>query len=123
MSYENSLDGGALVHHNSELSLVDKVKSKQHIYLALMDVKESVLGKLNESFSLGGDGMLRYHGRLCVHDVDGLGYQILAEAHGSRNSIHPGLAKMYNDIRETYWWKGLKKDITELLLSVRISNK
>ena len=52
MSYENSLDGGALVHHNSELSLVDKVKSKQHIYLALMDVKESVLGKLNESFSL-----------------------------------------------------------------------
>ena len=54
MSYENSLDGGALVHHNSELSLVDKVKSKQHIYLALMDVKESVLGKLNESLSLGG---------------------------------------------------------------------
>ena len=82
MSYENSLDGGALVHHNSELSLVDKVKSKQHIYLALMDVKESVLGKLNESLSLGEDDVLRYQGRLCVPNVDGLRKWILEEAHG-----------------------------------------
>ena len=51
---ESTPDGGAIVHHNSESSLVVKVKSKQHLDLTLMELKESILGKTNESFSLGG---------------------------------------------------------------------
>ena len=51
---EDSPIGGIVVHHNSESSLVVKVKSKKHLDLSLMELKESVLGKLNESFSLGG---------------------------------------------------------------------
>ena len=61
-----------------------EVKSKQHLDLALMELKESVLGKLNESLSLGEDDVLRYQGRLCVPNVDGLRDWILEEAHGSR---------------------------------------
>ena len=49
---EDSLNDGFTVHHNSESSLVVEVKSKQHFDLALMDLKESVLGKLNKSFYL-----------------------------------------------------------------------
>ena len=48
------LDGNFMVGNNSESSLVVEVKSKQHLDLALMELKESVLVKLNESFSLGG---------------------------------------------------------------------
>ena len=51
---EDSPIGGFMVHHHSESSLVVKVKSKKHLDLSLMELKESVLGKLNESFSLGG---------------------------------------------------------------------
>ena len=51
---ESSPDEGAIVHNNSESSLVVEVKSKQNLDLALMELKESVLGKLNESFSLEG---------------------------------------------------------------------
>ena len=47
MRLESSPDGGAIVHHNSESSLVVKVKSKQHLYLALIELKESVLNKIN----------------------------------------------------------------------------
>ena len=43
-----------MVHHNSESSLVVEVKSKQLLDQSLMDLKKSVLGKLNESFSLRG---------------------------------------------------------------------
>ena len=49
--------------------------------------------------------MLRYQGRLCVPDVDGLRDQILEEAHGSRYSIHPGSTKMYHDLREIFGGK------------------
>ena len=51
---ESSPDGGAIVHHISQSSLVVEVKSKQHLYLSLMELKESLLCKLNESLSLGG---------------------------------------------------------------------
>ena len=39
--------------HNSESSLVVEVKSKQHLDPLLMDLKELVLGKVNESLSQG----------------------------------------------------------------------
>ena len=90
-----------------------EVKSKQYLYLALMDLKELVLGKLNELILLKGDGVLRYKGRLCVLDEDGLRNWILKEAHGSRYSIYLSSTKMYHDLREIYWWEGLKRDIAE----------
>ena len=55
--------------------------------------------------------MLRYQGRLCIPDVDGLKNQILEKEHGSRYTIHPGLTKMYHVLRDIYWWEGLKWDI------------
>ena len=103
--FESSPDGGAIVHHNSKSSLVVKVKCKQHHVLALMEFKESILDNMNESYSLGDDGVLRYQGRLCVPDVDGLRDRILEEAHGSRYSIHPGSTKMYHDLREIFGGK------------------
>ena len=48
----DSPNGGFMVHHNSESSLVGEVKSKQNLNQQLMELKESVLGKLNESFSI-----------------------------------------------------------------------
>ena len=64
---------------------------------------DSVLSNLNDSFSLGGDGVLRYQNRLCVPNVNDLWSSILAEAHGSRYSIHLGATKMYQDLKEVYW--------------------
>ncbi|GKE82713.1 putative reverse transcriptase domain-containing protein [Tanacetum coccineum] len=36
---------------------------------------------------------------------------IMDEAHKSKYSVHPGAAKMYYDLRDRYWWTGMKKDI------------
>ncbi|GJR15733.1 putative reverse transcriptase domain-containing protein [Tanacetum coccineum] len=35
------------------------------------------------------------------------------EAHKSKYSVHPRADKMYYDLRDRYWWPGMKKDITE----------
>ena len=56
-----------------------------------------------------------YQGRLCVPNVYGLRDWILEEAHGSLCFIHPGLTKMYHDLREIYWWEGLKRNIEEFV--------
>ncbi|GKE37492.1 putative reverse transcriptase domain-containing protein [Tanacetum coccineum] len=35
------------------------------------------------------------------------------EAHKSKYSVHPRVDKMYYDLRDRYWWSGMKKDIAE----------
>jgi IS30 family transposase len=35
----------------------------------------------------------------------------LKEAHDSYYSIHPGSTKMYQDLKQKYWWSGLKRDV------------
>ena len=62
---EDDLNDGFMVHHNSESSLMVEVTSNQHLDQPLMELKESVMGKLNESFSLGG-WCLEVSGRLYI---------------------------------------------------------
>ncbi|GJS04131.1 reverse transcriptase domain-containing protein [Tanacetum coccineum] len=35
------------------------------------------------------------------------------KAHKSKYSVHPGADKIYYDLRDMYWWPGIKKDIAE----------
>ncbi|GKA30816.1 putative reverse transcriptase domain-containing protein [Tanacetum coccineum] len=41
---------------------------------------------------------------------------IMDEAHKSNYSIHPGADKMYYDLRDRYWWPGMKKDIVMIAM-------
>ncbi|GJT86472.1 putative nucleotidyltransferase, ribonuclease H [Tanacetum coccineum] len=38
---------------------------------------------------------------------------IMDEAHKSKYYVHPGADKIYYDLRDRYWWPGMKKDIAE----------
>ena len=87
--FEDTHNGDYMVNNNPESSLVVEVNSKEHLDQILMELKELVLIKLNESFSWG-DGVHRYQGRLCVPDVDNLRGKVLEEAHVSQYSIHLG---------------------------------
>ena len=51
----------------------------------------------------------------CVPNVDELREEIMEGAHFSAYSIHPGSTKMYHDLKDTYWWNGMKRDITEFV--------
>ena len=51
----------------------------------------------------------------CVPAVGELRQHILAEAHNSRYSIHPGATKMYRNLREVYKWNGMKRDIEDFV--------
>jgi hypothetical protein len=38
---------------------------------------------------------------------------IVREAHDFAYSIHPESTKMYLDLKEKYWWYGMKKEVAE----------
>ena len=55
--------------------------------------------------------------RLCVLDVLELKKKILHEAHYAPYNVHTRATKMYHDIKATYWWNGLKKDVAKFIVS------
>ncbi|XP_017984335.1 PREDICTED: uncharacterized protein LOC108663628 [Theobroma cacao] len=66
-------------------------------------------------FTKGIDGVLRYGTKLYVPDSDGLRREILEEAHMAAYVVHLGVTKMYQDLKEVYWWERLKKDVAEFV--------
>jgi hypothetical protein len=64
-------------------------------------------------FSEDVEGVFQYKGRICVPNVIELKDKILHEEHESAYSIHPGGNKMYHDLKATYWWYGMKRDVAE----------
>ena len=96
------LDIGVIVQNGPDSSFILDVKENQDSDPILFEHKGAVHNKRVEVFSEGGDGVLRYQGRLCVPDVGELKKHILAEAHNSRYSIHQDATKMYRDLGEVY---------------------
>ncbi|KAJ8769662.1 hypothetical protein K2173_005265 [Erythroxylum novogranatense] len=61
-------------------------------------------------FSVQGDGELYYKDRLCVPVNEELKKKILFEAHNTVFTMHPVGNKMYQDLKQYYWWSGMKRD-------------
>ena len=60
-------------------------------------------------------GIARFNGRLCVPKDEELRKMILEEAHRSKFSIHLGVTKMYQDLKRTYWWISMKRDVADFV--------
>nr|XP_009786568.1 PREDICTED: uncharacterized protein LOC104234665 [Nicotiana sylvestris] len=90
-----SSEGGVIVRNRAESSLMVEIKEKQYNDPISVQLKEGIHIHKTTAFSLGiDDGTLRYQGRLCVPNEDGLQERIMAEAHISRYSMHPGSTKI-----------------------------
>ncbi|XP_070042769.1 uncharacterized protein [Nicotiana tomentosiformis] len=111
----DSGDTGITTQDTATSSLVTEVKEHQYEDLVLAHYSDTTPQKEKTPFAIIRDGVLRYRGRLCVPNVAGLRRQVIGETHYSRYSIHLGATKMYHDIKEIYWWDGMKKDIAEFV--------
>ncbi|GJS84964.1 reverse transcriptase domain-containing protein [Tanacetum coccineum] len=68
---------------------------------------------LERHFEQRDDGEIYFFDRIWIPSVGGVRKLIMDEAHTSRYSVHPGADKMYYDLRDLYWWPGMKRDIAE----------
>ena len=75
-----------------------------------MKLKKKLIARHTTEFRIH-DGVLKQGDRLCVPDVTDLRQRILQEAHYTPYNVHPGATKMYHDVKEIYWWLGMKKDV------------
>ncbi|GKD81087.1 putative reverse transcriptase domain-containing protein, partial [Tanacetum coccineum] len=73
---------------------------------------ESLRG-LDAQFERRGDGGIYFVNRIWIPSIGNVRKLIMDEAHTSRYSVHPGADTMYYDLRDLYWWPGMKKDIID----------
>ena len=65
-------------------------------------------------FTVDARDTLFFEDRLVVPKGD-LRKVIMEEAHNSLLSIHPGSSKMYHDLKQTFWWTRMKREIAQFV--------
>ena len=54
---------------------------------------------------------------MCVPNDPDLKHCLIEECHSFAYIMHPCGNKMYRNLLENFWWKGMKKDIAEFVAS------
>nr|GEY11104.1 retrotransposon protein, putative, Ty3-gypsy subclass [Tanacetum cinerariifolium] len=76
------------------------------------NLKEEAISSANKTLETGVDEISYLKKRAWIPKVSNLRNVVMDEVHRSRYSIHPGADKMYMDVKEYYWWSGMKRDVT-----------
>nr|GEY24146.1 putative reverse transcriptase domain-containing protein [Tanacetum cinerariifolium] len=94
------------------LNLHEQVRNAQYEALEKKNVEAENLGRLIKTvFEIHPDGT-RYHDkRIWLPKFGGLRDLIMHESHKSKYSIYSGFDKMYQDLKQLYWWPNMKADI------------
>jgi hypothetical protein len=94
-------------------SLLQEIRRVQLEDEKVKEIKCNIKEEKSPGFLEDDEGVLWYKRMIYVPNIKELKEKILHEAHESAYSIHPAGNKMYHDLKATYWWYGMKRDITE----------
>ncbi|GJX45389.1 reverse transcriptase domain-containing protein [Tanacetum coccineum] len=97
-------------YHPGKSSIKDRILAAQK---EAVDESAGLQNGLDEMIEQRSDGTLYYLDRIWVPLKGDVRTLIMDEAHKSKYSVYPGADKMYYDLRDRYWWSGMKKDIAE----------
>ena len=99
--------------------VLDAQTNDEKIYAIVSQIRE---GKGIE-FSVKEDGSLYYKDRVCVPNDSELKKAILEKAHNGSLAMHLGSTKMYQDLKVSYWWSGMKRDVSKFVTKCLVCQK
>ena len=94
-------------------TLTKRIREAQKTDKEIAEIKETMSNGKAKGFCEDEHRTLWFEDRIYVPNDPEVRKLILQEAHDSPYSIHPGNTKMYLDLKESFWWTGMKKDIAE----------
>jgi hypothetical protein len=105
-----------------EPTLEQEIRKGQIGHAKLQEIKDLIMEDRGPEFMEDEQGTIWFKNRICVPDIDSLWETILKEAHDSVYSIDPRSTKMYQDLKQKYWWYGLKRDVVALVAMCDVTN-
>ena len=106
-------DGALLARLNVIPDLRQMIVNAQKNDAKLQELAQLVSTGGKIDFAIDGSGGLLYKNRLCLPNDMELKKKILYESHNTVFTMHPGSNKMYQDMKQSYLWQGMKKNISE----------
>ena len=94
-------------------TLLGRIREAQKDDKEIAEIKEKMSKGKAKGFREDEHETLWFEDRIYVPNNAEIRKLILQEAHDSPYSIHPGNSKTYLDLKERFWWTGMKKDIAE----------
>jgi hypothetical protein len=95
--------------------LEDLIRKAQRLDTKTTGLMERARKEQLSDFRTDEEGVLWF--KNCLYVPKGEAREVLLdEAHNSVYSIHPGTTKMYLDLKTRYWWRGMKKEITQYVV-------
>jgi hypothetical protein len=99
-----------------EPTLEQEIRKGQMQDAKLIEITKNIEKGKSPGFRKDDNGTLWFGKRPCVPEDKAIREAIMREAHESAYSIHPESTKMYLDLKEKYWWYGLKRDVAEYVV-------
>jgi hypothetical protein len=103
---------GTLMHLKLESVMQQKIIDAQRTNKGIKHIHEKMEADKATCFRKDNQGVLWFKDCIVVPKDAELRQQILDEAHLSRYSVHPRSTKMYQDMKQHYWWTKMKIEIT-----------
>ena len=76
---------------------------------------KQLLKEGEKEFCLKEDGLLIHFKLVCVLGSGGLKKEIMSEAHHSPYTVHLRGTKMYRDLKGSYLWNNMKRNIAKFV--------
>ena len=116
-------DGAIVAELIAKPDLLNRVlEAQKNDEKIAVTVNQNRVGKETE-FTAKENEFLYYRYRVCVPNDDELKKSILEEAHSGSFSMHPGITKMYPNLKTSYWWSGMKRDVSEFVTKCMVCQK
>jgi hypothetical protein len=104
---------GQLTNVTVESTIKDQIISSQRSNSGIAHIKEKVRTGQQTDFSIDNTDVLWFKNWLVVPKVPKLCQLILDEAHNTRFSLHSGSNKIYQDLKQRFWWTKMKIEIAK----------
>ncbi|WVZ48725.1 hypothetical protein U9M48_000144, partial [Paspalum notatum var. saurae] len=96
-----------------EPTIRDLVIAAQKQDTSMAHIREGIAEEKRDCFTLDDQGILWFKNRLVVPKDMELRKKILDEAHTSILTMHSGSNKMYQDLKQKFWWTRMKREIAK----------
>ena len=104
-------DGAIMAELIAKPNLLNRVLEEQKNDEKITAIVNQNRVRKETKFTMKEDGFLYYRDRVCVPNDDELKKSILEEAHSGSFSMHPSSIKMYQNLKTSYWWFRMKRDV------------
>ena len=113
-------ESGQLSFLEVQSELMEEIRGAQPSCSEMQSLREQISRGRPTELSERDDGMLMFQRRVVVPSVQDLRQRILREAHTTPYSVHPGTNKMYQDLRQFFWWPRMRVDVADFVARCQV---